>query len=205
MDKHNVEISKTLSWLLRHNLHKTTLKVEEDGYVKLDDVLKLPKFKNVTVEQVTHIVNENDKQRFSLIERYHELYIRANQGHSTETGKLIKQSELLTEITESLPCTENAEVTTLPECIHGTTLKAWALIKDSGLNRMNRTHIHFASGQHAISGFRKSSEVLIYVNMKLAMADGIKFYLSDNGVILTEGVDGILDPKYFSLVVQVML
>lgn len=193
MDKQSVEISKTLSWLLRHNLHKTTLKVEEDGYVKFDDVLKLPKFKDITVEQVTYIVNENDKQRFSLIERCGELYIRANQGHSTETGKLIKQSELLTEITESLS-----------ECIHGTTIKAWALIKDSGLNRMNRTHIHFASGQHATSGFRKSSEILIYVNMGLAMADGIKFYLSDNGVILTEGVNGILDPKYFSLVVKVI-
>ena len=47
-----------------------------------------------------------------------------------------------------------------------------------------------------ISGMR-TSEVMIYVDMAKAMADGIKFLLSDNKVILTTGVDGFLDRKYF--------
>ena len=34
------------------------------------------------------------------------------------------------------------------------------------------------------------------------MKDGIKFYISSNNVILTEGVDGILYSKYFKKVVS---
>ena len=34
------------------------------------------------------------------------------------------------------------------------------------------------------------------------IADGIDFLLSDNGVILTTGVNGVLEPKYFSHVIN---
>jgi 2'-phosphotransferase len=52
-----------------------------------------------------------------------------------------------------------------------------------------------------ISGMRNSSEVLIYVDLPKALAGGIKFWLSENGVILTEGDDkGILATGYFKYV-----
>lgn len=55
-------------------------------------------------------------------------------------------------------------------------------------------------------GIRKSSRVLIYVNVKRALADGIKFYLSLNGVILSPGNDmGYLEPKYFERVERVAI
>ena len=44
---------------------------------------------------------------------------------------------------------------------------------------------------------RKGSRILIYIDLEKAMADGIKFYVSSNGVVLTEGEHGILKPKYF--------
>jgi 2'-phosphotransferase len=59
---------------------------------------------------------------------------------------------------------------------------------------MNRTHIHFASKPGAISGFRKSSEVLVHVDMKKAMEDGLEFFMSENNVILCVGP---IDKKYF--------
>jgi 2'-phosphotransferase len=45
---------------------------------------------------------------------------------------------------------------------------------------------------------RKSSQILIYIDAEKAMADGIKFYISSNGVILTEGnEEGVLVKEYF--------
>lgn len=50
---------------------------------------------------------------------------------------------------------------------------------------------------------RKSSAVLLYIDVKRAMQDGIAFYISKNGVILTpgQGDEGVLSPRYFSRVV----
>lgn len=68
---------------------------------------------------------------------------------------------------------------------------------------MQRNHIHMATGMPSsgvISGMRKSCEIVIHVDIALAMADGIEFFLSANGVVLTSGVDGVLAAKYFKKV-----
>lgn len=39
-----------------------------------------------------------------------------------------------------------------PVVVHGTYRRAWQLIKDQGLSRMKREHIHFASGLPGESG-----------------------------------------------------
>ena len=49
---------------------------------------------------------------------------------------------------------------------------------------------------------RNSCDIYIEIDMVGAMKDGIKFYISSNNVILTEGADGILSPKYFKKIVR---
>ena len=45
---------------------------------------------------------------------------------------------------------------------------------------------------------RESAQVLIYINMQKALEAGVLFFLSENGVVLTEGdVRGFLSPEYF--------
>jgi len=45
---------------------------------------------------------------------------------------------------------------------------------------------------------RNSSQILIFVNVQKALDAGIKFYLSANGVVLTEGdSNGFLSPELF--------
>jgi 2'-phosphotransferase len=96
-----------------------------------------------------------------------------------------------------------------PTIIHGTNSKSWGLILNdpNGLNRMNRNHIHFATGllgeDGVISGMRYSCTHLVYVDLEKALEDGIKFFKSENGVILTDGVkgEGHLPKEYFSKVV----
>ncbi|THY12360.1 hypothetical protein D6D01_08626 [Aureobasidium pullulans] len=129
--------------------------------------------------------------------------IRANQGHSLE----IASENLLTPITE-----EN-----MPSIVvHGTTHSAWPqIVATGGLKKMARTHVHFASGLPAgfksedkdgnaapvISGMRNSSSVLVYVDIKKAMQAGVKFWTSENGVILSEGDEnGVIGLQFFSKV-----
>jgi 2'-phosphotransferase len=48
---------------------------------------------------------------------------------------------------------------------------------------------------------RTGSQVLIYINVAKAMEGGIKFNISANGVILTEGnQEGFLPKEYFEKV-----
>lgn len=54
---------------------------------------------------------------------------------------------------------------------------------------MSRNHIHFAPGmpkeEGVVSGMRGSCDVIIQIDLKAAMKDGIEFYISSNNVILT--------------------
>ncbi|EWC44020.1 hypothetical protein DRE_01372 [Drechslerella stenobrocha 248] len=116
-------------------------------------------------------------------------FIRAVQGHSIP----IQESLLLTAIDEQH----------IPRiCVHGTYYSTLTLILESGgLKRMGRTHIHCAAGlpkasidpetgeevPGVLSGMRFDAEVLFYIDVEKALQDGIKFWRSDNDVILTTG------------------
>ena len=50
---------------------------------------------------------------------------------------------------------------------------------------------------------RNASQVYIYVDVDKAIADGITFGLSSNGVVLTSGNEqGYISPEFFSKVVK---
>jgi 2'-phosphotransferase len=267
----DVQLSKSLSWVLRHAGPSLGLEIAPDGFVPLADVLSLahPRFRcgdgrpKYTAEHVARVVRDSDKQRFRLDYKDDSsdanpssrdeisaddhaddcgtakspclegstsngkdgvqgtcdnrvLCIRANQGHSL---KGLQADQLLNPLTE-----EELSHPRLP-IIHGTTKRAWEdHIQREGLSRMTRNHIHFATGlpptaaegtngtdegkrrdsAGPISGMRSSSEIHIYVNGPKCAGDGIAFYRSDNGVILTAGVneEGMLPLKYFEKVVH---
>jgi RNA:NAD 2'-phosphotransferase (TPT1/KptA family) len=92
--------------------------------------------------------------------------------------------------------------------IHGTYYKVLDTIKKEGLCKMSRQHIHFAVGlpgeDGVISGMRSSCQVVIYLDIKAAMKDGIFFQQSKNNVILSPGIGdrGIIPSKYFSKIVD---
>jgi len=53
-------------------------------------------------------------------------------------------------------------------------------------------------------GMRASSQILIYIDIEKAIEGGLKFWLSANGVILSEGDEnGYLSRQYFQKVVDV--
>lgn len=229
-----VQVSRKVSWLLRHGASSEGLKLGKAGYVGVAEALNTRALKslNITFEELRDVVRKNDKQRFSMIRadaldnpeaasddewtstNPSDYLIRANQGHSIS----VDTEGLLTPIT---PDAGNVPATV----VHGTDERAWALIlKGGGLRRMTRTHMHFASGLPAgfkplasaastatgeaetqdapvISGMRLSSTVLIYIDINAALAAGIKFFVSENGVVLSEGNEnGVLPYEFFERV-----
>lgn len=204
--------SKTLSYILRHGAAKEHLAIRSDGYVRVADLLARPKLKELDLPGLLKIVAADQKQRYQLgaqatpddpkapilpimsaqaPDDASALWIRANQGHTLKVDDL-----------EMKPITDPSEVAC---AVHGTDQRAWENIKEQGLSRMARNHIHLASGRPGasgvISGMRNSSQILIFIDLAAAMANGILFYLSTNGVILTAGnKEGYIPPVYFSSV-----
>ncbi|XP_066371916.1 uncharacterized protein [Miscanthus floridulus] len=189
-------LGRFLTRVLRHMAPELRLDMRTDGYVRVRDLLKLnlQTFAKVplkchTVDEIREAVRRDNKQRFSLLEEDGELLIRANQGHTVTT---VTSESLLK------PILSPDEVSV---CVHGTYRKNLDSILQSGLKRMARLHVHFSSGLPldggVISGIRQNVNILIHLDVSKALKDGMKLYISDNKVILTEGFDGVVPVKYF--------
>nr|XP_020141999.1 tRNA 2'-phosphotransferase 1 isoform X2 [Microcebus murinus] len=192
----DVQLSKALSYALRHGALKLGLPMGADGFVPVDALLQLPQFRSFSAEDVQRVVDTNGKQRFALQPGDPSTgpLIRANQGHSLQVPEL----ELIPlETPQALPLM----------LVHGTFWKHWPSILLRGLSCRGRMHIHLAPGlpgdPGVISGIRPNCEIAVFINGPLALADGIPFFCSANGVILTPGnADGFLLPKYFKEALQ---
>lgn len=143
-------LSKNLSQLLRHGAMQAGLGdcLTPEGFVPLRRVLALPRFKGVTSDAVRTLVAADAKGRFELRggdvteggdadgSSDGTLIIRACQGHTLKGG--LDDEAMLTRLTE-----DDDAVT---EAVHGTTMAAWATIRDQGISRMRRRHVHLAMG-----------------------------------------------------------
>jgi 2'-phosphotransferase len=166
--KDSIRIGKKLCFILRHNIIDSGLTCDCNGYVKVNDLISKKMIEPISVDDLIYIVENNDKQRFSLTKKDNEYYIKANQGHSLQVGNLIESGslELLTE--------------PLSYCAHGTEKKFIESICSNGLNRMLRKHIHFVGetiekNSTPRSGFKKKSDTIILIDMERCMQDGILF------------------------------
>jgi len=92
--------------------------------------------------------------------------------------------------------------------IHGTYYEAFdKIIQSGGLSKMTRQHVHFAIGEpeedHVISGMRKSSEVIFFLDVQKAINAGITLLKSANNVILSPGdSNGLVPIACFSKVID---
>ncbi|CAK7325502.1 unnamed protein product [Dovyalis caffra] len=161
-------LGRLLTQTLRHMASELNLNMRSDGFVKVEDLLKLnmKTYVNVplrshTMDDVKESVRKDNKQRFSLLEEGGELLIRANQGHTiktVESGSLLEPILSPEEITVS---------------VHGTYKKNLDSILESGLKRMKRLHVHFSCGLptdgEVISGMRRDVNCLIFLDVRKAL------------------------------------
>jgi putative RNA 2'-phosphotransferase len=116
-------------------------------------------------------VATSDKQRFALSEDGRR--IRANQGHSVAVDLGLVSREPPARL------------------YHGTVDRFVGRIRAEGLLRGSRTHVHLSideSTARIVANRRKGRPVILTVWADEMHADGLPFFLSDNGVWLTEHV-----------------
>ncbi|KAJ3107170.1 tRNA 2'-phosphotransferase 1 [Phlyctochytrium bullatum] len=228
-----VFVSKAMSYVLRHGAVKEGIPIRPDGYVRFEDLVgplespygnsklihlvgnkvKFKKLVNVKLEEIQAVVQNNDKQRFALLEEPPgQWWVKANQGHSIEEFSDASSRKVDVDLEEI------TDPNDIPTVVHGTFFSKWKLIQTSGLKTMGRTHIHFAAGlpgeTGVISGMRQACDVLIYIDAEAAMKgqkkeltsplltgekDGIKFFRSANNVILCPTT---IPPSYFKSVID---
>ena len=182
-------MSRKLSWALRHGLDELKLPYDNAGFVKATDLLNHSQFSNYDINIIKEIAENDKKNRFSIKNVGNIMLIRANQGHNINVGDNIKNDKLLKLITQPLS-----------NIYHGSYKQHIKSISENGLSRMSRKHIHMSKLKDFEAKKLSDSDLIIMIDMPEAIKDGIQFYESENGVILTEGINGTLPPKYLTFI-----
>jgi len=172
MNKKVTKAGKYMSLLLRHKPEAEHLDMDKYGYVKVKQLLTALEIK---ISDLEEIVDSNNKKRFSFSKDKSK--IRANQGHSIDVDL-------------------GLEVTTPPEFLyHGTATKYLESIYKAGIVKGDRQHVHLSKDLDTAKsvGKRHGTLVILELDTKQMFDDGVDFYLSANGVWLTDYVD----KKYF--------
>ncbi len=165
-------VSKYLAKHLRHAPHKIGLTLQPGGWVSVVDLLIAARNHGLPIsyDDLVECVKTNDKQRFAFNESGD--LIRANQGHSVEVDLQLEEREP-------------------PETLyHGTVEWSLPSILKEGLVRGKRHHVHLSKDVETATrvGARRGKPVILTVDAKRMRQDGHKFYLSANGVWLTDAV-----------------
>lgn len=169
--------SKFLSLILRHQPEKIGLKLDENGWAEVQELIQKCHNKHpFTFEVLEEVVATNNKKRFSFNED--KTKIRANQGHSIEVDVELRQTEP-------------------PEFLyHGTASRFLDIILKEGIIKMSRQHVHLSAAKDTAVqvGSRHGKPVVLVVQSGEMARQGIPFFLSENGVWLTDFVD----PKFIN-------
>lgn len=178
--KRKTKISKFLSLVLRHAPETINLNLDENGWANIEELLEKSAVKGniFSFEEFEEVVVTNDKKRFSFDET--KTKIRANQGHSLDV-----------EI--------EFEKKTPPEILyHGTAEKNVGAIFANGLQKMKRHHVHLSAGTETAQkvGARYGKPVIFEIDTKAMLAENHEFFISANGVWLTDEVP----PKFLKLI-----
>jgi putative RNA 2'-phosphotransferase len=179
MSSDPVQLSKFLSFVLRHKPDAIGLTLDSQGWADIDELIGKA---NASGTPFSHadllgVVETSDKKRFSI--SADRLRIRAAQGHSVsvELGLLPKEPP--------------------PVLYHGTATRFAESILSEGLKPQTRQQVHLSLDEATARrvGQRHGKPVIFSVDAARMHAQGFNFFLADNGVWLTDQVP----PQFLTL------
>lgn len=149
------------------------MQLEPEGWLPIDELIENANRCGtpLTLELLHEVVASCDKQRFALSDD--GLKIRANQGHSVRGVEL------------------QLDAVVPPNVLyHGTVAAFLPSIRRQGLRKRSRNHVHLSPEIETAKrvGARRGKPVILIVQAQAMYESGYKFYLSANGVWLTDAV-----------------
>ncbi|WP_193212412.1 RNA 2'-phosphotransferase [Luteolibacter marinus] len=165
-------VSKLLSLVLRHDPGKIGILLDDQGWTDCGELIEAIRRRGMKVDSaiLREVVLTNDKQRFAF--NGDETRIRANQGHSVTVDlALVPQPP--------------------PECLfHGTVERYVESIRKDGLQKGSRHHVHLSPDLQTATkvGERRGKPVILKVLARDMCVAGHEFFVSNNGVWLTDEV-----------------
>ena len=168
----DIEISKALSFWLRHRPGAGGIDLTAEGWADVDAVLAALTRSDMPIdwERLTHVVDSNDKSRFEISSDGRK--IRARQGHSIEV--------------------KGSWQAAAPPAIlyHGTVERFWPAISAEGLRPMKRQHVHLSPDEETARrvGQRRGAPLILHVDAAGLAAAGEQFFQASNNVWLVAAV-----------------
>ena len=165
------KLGQYLSLILRHKPEVIGIQLDEHGWAKVDELIagiRKTQFMDQTL--LEKLVAEDEKGRYAFNDD--KTLIRANQGHSIPVDVGLKEVQP-------------------PEVLwHGTGEKYVASIDREGLISKSRLYVHLSADfQTALKiGSRHGKPVVYAVDARRMHEEGYVFFLSVNGVWLTQRV-----------------
>ncbi|MDD4688792.1 MAG: RNA 2'-phosphotransferase [Eubacteriales bacterium] len=165
------ELSKEISYALRHAPLEYGLMLDTNGWVSLEKLLdalrRKEKWKNIREENLTEMIEKSEKKRHELKDGK----IRAFYGHSTPIKVLKEEIEP-------------------PEILyHGTARRFLESINKNGLLPRHRQYVHLSQDPETaeIVGKRHDEKpFILIIDAKKAWNEGIKFYKGNEQVWLAD-------------------
>ena len=169
-----IKLSRFISLILRHKPEAIGIKLDNNGWAnvkELIDNINASKKYYINMDILKDIVATDDKQRYSF--NCDMSKIRANQGHSINVDL------------------EFTPIAPPDELYHGTAIKYLDSILAEGLKPKSRQYVHLSKDFETAKtvGERHGDVVVLKLDSRRMYDEGVKFYLSENNVYLTDSVD----------------
>ena len=168
-----IELSKEISYALRHAPWEYELEMDEEGWVSVEQLLdalnKDEKWESISEKDLIVMIQKSEKKRHEIANGK----IRAYYGHSVPI-KIVKEEK------------EPPRV-----LYHGTARRFLDSIKENGLLPEGRQYVHLSQDvetAHNVGRRHDKHPCVLKINATQAYQDGINFYYGNEKVWLADEI-----------------
>ena len=167
------ELSKEISYALRHAPWEYELEMNEEGWVPVEQLLdalhRTDKWSNICEADLHEMIEKSEKKRHELVGGK----IRAFYGYSMPM-KILKKDKMPPNV-----------------LYHGTARRFVESISKNGLLPQSRQYVHLSQDIETAENVGKRHDdkpCILIIDAKTAWNDGIKFYFGNEKVWLADAI-----------------